>query len=244
MLALAAMLRRRSIEVVVASDAAAAIRVAINARPDALVLDIALPGGDGTAVMERLHGLPQFATVPVVMLSGMDPKKYREAALAAGAVAYLTKPIDESELLAALKVALPDLDVSMDAVAGPVDLAGRRILLVDDDDDFLMATAALLRPHGVQVIVAGDAITATSTAVRERPDLVVLDIGLPGGDGTLVMRRLHAMPQLAGVPVVIFEWPRSPEVRCGRPGRRCGRLLPSRWTSRRCSTLSGRLWGA
>ncbi len=199
------MLRRRGIEVVVASDAAAAIRAAINARPDAVVLDIALPGGDGTAVMERLHGLPQFATVPVIMLSGMDPKQYRNAALAAGAVAYLTKPIDEGELLTALKAALPDLDVALDAATGPVNLTGKRILLVDDDDDFLIATAALLRPQGMQVIVAGDAITATSTAVRERPDVVVLDIGLPGGEGTLVMRRLHAMPQLAGVPVVIVS---------------------------------------
>ena len=52
-------------------------------------MDIGLPGGDGTMVMQRLHALPQLSGVPVIVLSGRDPLANREAALAAGAAAYL-----------------------------------------------------------------------------------------------------------------------------------------------------------
>ena len=45
-------------------------------------------------VMQRLHSLPQLAGVPVIMLSGRDPEKNRDGALAAGAVAYFAKPVD------------------------------------------------------------------------------------------------------------------------------------------------------
>jgi CheY-like chemotaxis protein len=57
-------------------------------------------------VMQRLHSLPQLAGVPVIMLSGRDPEKHRDDALAAGAVAYLAKPITPEELMAAVVTAL------------------------------------------------------------------------------------------------------------------------------------------
>ena len=48
--------------------------------------------------------------------------------------------------------------------------------------------------------MALDAVAAMSAAVRLKPQVVVLDVGLPGGEGSVVMKRMHALPQLAGVP--------------------------------------------
>jgi DNA-binding response OmpR family regulator len=202
------MLRRRGLDVVVATDAAAAVRVAIKEIPSAIVLDIGLPGGEGTRVLGHLRALPRLAGIPVIMLSGRDPEQYREASLSAGALVYLTKPVDENELVAALELALPDWESTEPGAATspvPADLKGKSILLVDDDEDFLMVMSAMLRRHGMHVIVATDGITATSIAVKQRPDMIVLDIGLPGGEGTLVMKRLHGLPQLAAVPMVILS---------------------------------------
>ena len=70
------------------------------------MLDIGLPGGDGIMVMQRLHSLPQLAGVPVIMLSGRDPEKNRDASLAAGAVAYFAKPVASDVLSAAVVDAL------------------------------------------------------------------------------------------------------------------------------------------
>jgi len=206
---MSALLRRGGYEVLVATDAYSAISVAVKQRPQAVVLDIGLPGGDGTTVMERLHDLPQLVSVPVLILSGRDPDTYRDIALKAGAVAYLTKPVQSDDLLAALRLALEEQETGQpnaDGSPGPAGQgAGRLVLLVDDDRDLLAVLAAALRRRGFEVAVAADAVAALTTAVRQRPDAVVLDMGLPGGDGTTVMRRLHALPQVAGVPVLILS---------------------------------------
>lgn len=204
-----AVLRRGGYEVLIATDAYSAVSVAVKQRPQAVVLDIGLPGGDGTTVMKRLHALPQLVSVPVLILSGRDPGTYRDFALEAGAVAYLTKPVQADDLLAALRLALDEQEAGQadaDAPPGPhEDGGGQLVLLVDDDPDLLAVLAATLRRRGFEVAVAADAVAAVTTAVRQRPDAVVLDIGLPGGDGATVMRRLHALPQLAGVPVLMLS---------------------------------------
>jgi DNA-binding response OmpR family regulator len=176
-------------------------------------------------------------------MSGRDPEKYRDEALAAGACAYLTKPVDPDALVLALRVALgEDVQEGVQGAAGgrlgdilkdmglvteeqivsalarqgeaaggiPSGLAGKVVLLVDDDEDLLVALAAPLRRQGFDVAVATDAVTAVSTAVKQPPDAIVLDIGLPGGDGLMVMQRLHSLPQLAGVPVIMLSG-RDPE---------------------------------
>ena len=83
--------------------------------------------------------------------------------------------------------------------------AGKVVLIVDDDEELLAVLAAALRRVGLEVMVATDAVSATSTAMKNPPDVVLMDVGLPGGDGVTVMRRLHALPRLAGVPVVVLS---------------------------------------
>ena len=96
------------------------------------------------------------------------------------------------------------------ADALPPELAGKVILLVDDDEELLIALAAPLRRRGYEVACATDAVTAISTALKQPPDVVIMDIGLPGGNGITVMQRLHSLPQLAGVPVLMVSG-RDPE---------------------------------
>jgi DNA-binding response OmpR family regulator len=173
---------------------------AVKLKPQAVVLDVGLPGGEGCTVMKRMHALPQLAGVPIVIMSGRDPSRYRDEALSSGAAAYLTKPVAADVLVSALRKAMgEDEDVGGCAGSG----AGRRVLLVDDDEDLLVAFAAPLRRRGFDVTVATDAVTAVATAVKEPPDVIVMDLGLPGGDGLTVMQRLHALPKLSGVPMLV-----------------------------------------
>jgi DNA-binding response OmpR family regulator len=79
----------------------------------------------------------------------------------------------------------------------------KKILLVDDDVDLLKGIGLALRSAGYDVVVAEDTITAVSTAVREKPDLAVLDIGLPGGDGFVLMNRLRNLSDLAATPIIV-----------------------------------------
>ena len=80
----------------------------------------------------------------------------------------------------------------------------KKILIVDDNDDVSRGLRILFRAHDYVTVVAGDAVTAISQAKSENPDLIVLDLGLPAGDGYLVMERLANIDALAAVPIIVF----------------------------------------
>jgi DNA-binding response OmpR family regulator len=79
-----------------------------------------------------------------------------------------------------------------------------KILIVDDDQDIRRLLGHRLKNEGFEAVFAGDAIAAVNAARKEEPDLILLDLGLPAGDGRLVMERMQAMPALEGIPVIII----------------------------------------
>lgn len=84
-------------------------------------------------------------------------------------------------------------------------MAKPKILIVDDDATMRLVLRARLYAKNYETIFAGDSYQAVSAARKEQPDLVILDIGLPGGDGFIVMERLKAIVALACVPVIIVS---------------------------------------
>ncbi len=88
-----------------------------------------------------------------------------------------------------------------------------KVLVIDDDPDIRRGLNVWLRANGYAVLLAADAVSALMVAVKEHPDLVILDIGLPGGDGFVVLERLQKQPALGGVPVIILT------ARGGAPNR-------------------------
>jgi DNA-binding response OmpR family regulator len=93
-------------ETAFAADAVTAIAVAREERPDLILLDFGLPGGDGVVVMERLKIFPALAHIPVVVVSAREESATKTRATDAGAQAYVQKPIDNEELLHAVRSAL------------------------------------------------------------------------------------------------------------------------------------------
>jgi len=80
-----------------------------------------------------------------------------------------------------------------------------KLLVVDDDTQFLTGLCLRLKANGFEVIAAKDGVQAIAAARRERPDLILLDLGLPGGDGYLVLERLKALPALTTTPVLVLS---------------------------------------
>lgn len=89
-----------------ARDAMQAIAVVRKVKPDLILLDIGLPGGDGHTVIARLKTLGPLASIPVIVLSAMEPADNVERMRAAGAVAYFQKPANNELLLAEIRKAL------------------------------------------------------------------------------------------------------------------------------------------
>jgi DNA-binding response OmpR family regulator len=104
--ALARGLKSAGFEVVAARDGLTAISTARKEQPDLILLDLGLPAGDGFVVLQRLQMLLNTGTIPVIVVSSRTPIGNRDAALKAGAIAYIHKPVDLPVLLKAIKDAL------------------------------------------------------------------------------------------------------------------------------------------
>ena len=81
----------------------------------------------------------------------------------------------------------------------------KKILIVDDDQDLAMGLRVRLRANNYATVLATDAVSAISQAIKETPDLVLLDLGLPAGDGFLVMERLSNIESLAAIPIIVLS---------------------------------------
>jgi DNA-binding response OmpR family regulator len=99
-------LRANDYEVLFAEDAISATSALVVERPDLVILDLGLPGGDGFVVMERLQRNDRLASIPVIVLTGRELEGNRDRALQAGATAFFQKPVDDSTLLFAIRKAL------------------------------------------------------------------------------------------------------------------------------------------
>lgn len=79
------------------------------------------------------------------------------------------------------------------------------ILIVDDDADVRELLNNRLRQQNYETAYAADAISAISVARRENPSLIILDLGLPAGEGYVVIERLKAIPSLGWVPIIVVS---------------------------------------
>jgi DNA-binding response OmpR family regulator len=84
-------------------------------------------------------------------------------------------------------------------------MSTKKILIVDDDEHLLLGLATKLRANGYAVVSAMDGIAAVAVARNEVPDLILLDLGLPAGDGFLTLERLRTMTELVATPVIVLS---------------------------------------
>jgi two-component system KDP operon response regulator KdpE len=128
--ALGTNLRARGYDVELAPTGEAALTVAARKHPDLVVLDLGLPGMDGTEVIRGLRG---WTSVPIIVLSVREREADKVAALDAGADDYVTKPFGMDELLARLRAALrraapAEEDAIVETGDFTVDLAAKRVI--------------------------------------------------------------------------------------------------------------------
>jgi PAS domain S-box-containing protein len=172
------------------TDGDAAVRAATQHHPDAILLDMMMPGMTGSDTLKALRLRPDTRSIPVVILSALKPmpRVQREREV----VDWVEKPFQEDSLLAALEEAVS------------VRWKPRRVLLVEDDPDLSRVLLEVFGRHGIEALHASSGVEAVEASRRAPPDLIVLDLGLPHGDGYWVVEALRGEEALRGIPLVVY----------------------------------------
>ena len=105
-------LQNNGYRVVTANNGEEAIKIASLARPDLILLDLAMPEMDGLSAARRIRQMPELQQVPIIALTAFDTSGFRQAAYEAGFDAYLTKPLDFDRLNHLIGMLLNDGDTS------------------------------------------------------------------------------------------------------------------------------------
>jgi len=172
-----------------ASNATDALQLARESRPMLITLDIMMPDASGWWVLEKLKEDPQTAGIPVLVVTIVEDQRL---VFALGASDYLGKPYDRGALIAKIHRLLPRLE-------------GKRVLVVDDDAEARTMLAKILNEERAEVVLATGGDEAMSLIAQAPPDLVLLDLMMPGMSGFEMVARLRAQPAGASIPVMIVS---------------------------------------
>lgn len=84
-------------------------------------------------------------------------------------------------------------------------MSNKKILIVEDDADVRLGYHVLLKANGYETFFAADSLSAMTEARKHSPDLILLDLGLPAGDGFVVLERFKGNTYLSMIPVVVVS---------------------------------------
>jgi len=160
--------------------------LAKDRHPDAITLDVMMPGMDGWAVLTELKSDPDLARIPVIMLTIVEDKNM---GYMLGASDYMTKPIDRHRLLDVLQKFIP---------------LPSGILVVDDDPAIRKMFRRMLEKEGWEVTEAENGHAAMTSIAESLPSLILLDLMMPEMDGFQVVEELRKHPIWSSIPVVII----------------------------------------
>jgi DNA-binding response OmpR family regulator len=194
-------------ETVIAADAVMGANLARSATPDLIILDISLPGGNGLRLAEEFRMQPETRSTPIIFVTASKDPNLRQRAMELQAAGLLDKPYDPEELLETARFALGEIgnssrQLTRSAAPRQRNEPQRQILIIEDDRKISMALALRLKSAGYNTAAAYDALAGVNAALKDPPDLVLLDISMPAGDGFTVAERIQKL--IPNPPPIIF----------------------------------------
>jgi CheY-like chemotaxis protein len=197
--------RLSGFDVLAAANGLEALLYVKRERPDAVVLDLMMPRLGGVEALKRIRSYNPGIRV-LVVTGNIDPELQRQAT-AAGAAAVFTKPVSAATLVAALAGPPPATPVPPAApvVAKPAALAGpptNRVLVVDDNAEVRKMLEDALAALGYQTRTASDGAAAVRAVIDDAPDVVLLDVYMPGLSGVGALPTIVALAPHAKVIMI------------------------------------------
>ena len=185
-------LKRAGYEVVYVENGPRALEKASHLQPLAILIDGQLPPSGAPALVRELRKDPRTRDIPLVLLVAPDAP-----AATVNDCEVLVKPIDRQQLV--------QLMVRFDLMAdGKVaKKMPANLLVIDDDAQAVSLVKAILKPYNVRVSAVDNARAGIEQALRNKPDLVILDLVMPGVDGFEVIAALRRDKDMSRVPILV-----------------------------------------
>ena len=185
-------LKRAGYEVIYVDNGPRALEKASTLQPLAILIDGQLPPSGAPALVRELRKDPRTRETPLVLLVAPDAP-----AVTIADCEVLVKPIDRQQLV--------QLMVRFDLMAdGKVaKKMPANLLVIDDDAQAVSLVKAILKPYNVRVSSVDNARAGIEQALRNKPDLVILDLVMPGVDGYEVITALRRDKDMSRVPILV-----------------------------------------
>jgi len=177
---------------VVELDGEAGLKAAREVRPDAITLDIDMPGMDGLEVLDRLKRDPDTRHIPVHIISGVEQ---RGEGLKAGAIAFLQKPVSKEAL-----------DAAFARISSFIDTVPKTLLVVEDNEAQRQSIVELIAHDDVEITAVASAEEARNKLQEKHFDCMVLDLGLTndGMSGFDLLEKVKSDPLNHDLPIIIY----------------------------------------
>lgn len=175
-------------DVLEAADGNAAVRMAREHHPDLITMDVQMPALDGYDATLVIKNDPGTRDIPVLVISIVENQ---ERGLEIGATGYLSKPFTVDEMLQAVE----------QSIGG----TAKKVVIADDDLALAETIRFELEKRGFFPSTAGCGEDALEQIIADPPDLVVLDLVMPGKDGFEVVKEIKKRPELANIPVIVLS---------------------------------------
>jgi PAS domain S-box-containing protein len=167
------------------------LQLARKQQPQAILLDILMPGTDGWQVLHELKNDPATASIPVILHTIVDKKAL---GFQLGAAAYLLKPLDPVAVREAL-----------DRVIVQDGHKPKSVLVVDDDPNVADMLRQFLPESDFSLESALDGLAGLQAIEAQRPDILLLDLIMPNLDGFGVIEHLRTNPQMCDLPIIVIS---------------------------------------
>jgi CheY-like chemotaxis protein len=181
-------LLKQGFKVITAKNGEEGLHLAKTLQPEAITLDVMMPGMDGWSVLTALKANPLTADIPVVIMTMVDDQNL---GYALGASEYLLKPINREQLGTVLAKYQPEP-------------TSKTILVVEDDPDTREILCRQLKKDDWQVIAAENGRQALEAMKLYSPELIVSDLMMPEMDGFELVHELRQDEQWRSIPIVIL----------------------------------------
>lgn len=199
-------LTHQGFDVLTATNGMEALFQVARRRPRAVILDLCMPRPGGLIAVDRIMTL--HPDIPILLISGVPNVLELLAEAGVRVAGAFRKPLDLVEISGALaRAGVTPPGAARDGASGRVPPSAppwrrKRALVVDDEPEIREILAAYLGDRGYEVRKASSGREALGCLPEFRPDIVLLDIVMPGLSGVETLRRLKALPERATVIVV------------------------------------------